>query len=86
MVHLEMFTYCPKYPHYVLGHYLTYMIILNAHVEYGIRLDTWMPSTLCENIHNGFSFRLGSSLHVHLLNINFGLGYDNPKSIFLIRI
>ena len=31
-------------------------------------------------------FILGSSLRVHLLKINLGLGYDNPKSIFLIRI
>ena len=30
-----------------------------------------------------FYFSLGSSLHVHLLNINFGLGCDNPKVYFL---
>ena len=32
MVHLGMFTYYPKDPHYVLGYYLIYMIILNDHV------------------------------------------------------
>ena len=32
MVHLEMFSYCPIDPHYVLGHCLIYMILLNGHV------------------------------------------------------
>ena len=32
MFHLGMYTYCPKDPHYVLGNYLIYMIILNDHV------------------------------------------------------
>ena len=50
MVPLEMFTYCPKDPHYVLGHFLIYIIILNGYVH-GARLDTWMPSTQLIVVH-----------------------------------
>ena len=48
VVALGKFTSCPKDPHYVLGHYLIYMIILNDHVLWylGLTLGSLVPNVL----------------------------------------
>ena len=95
MVHWEMFTYCPKDPHCVLGRCLVYLIILINHMTWYLALILGCLVRFCELDEIYFN-RLGSSLKVHFLNklINtlknwlttFKQIFSNMPNIFLIWV
>ena len=77
MVPLGMFTYCPKDPHYFLGHCSVYMIILNSYLlrVLGLTLGFLVPNVFAADEFLNFS--LGSSLQVHFLNMLYNTNiYD----------